>query len=74
VTNPNDPVLFERGVYQTTQGILEVRGLTKREYFAAVAMLGILSGRKEVLLAEQAGDLACLYADALIAELSKEAK
>lgn len=54
-------------------------GLTKREYFAAMAMQGLLAHKGSVFHKEQGnGELVALgavgYADALIAELNKEQK
>lgn len=76
--NPNDAA-FPMGVIY--------RGMTKREYFAACAMQGILSDfesigsavsvAKQQNMASSAqgiAALACCYADALILELSKEVK
>jgi hypothetical protein len=45
-------------------------GLTKREYFAAMALQGILSG-SQFLESERFAKLAVKAADALIAELNK---
>lgn len=52
-------------------------GLTKREYFAAMAMQGLLASRKEWVSDgrsnfEIAASLSLKYADALLAELNKE--
>jgi hypothetical protein len=47
-------------------------GLTKREWFAAKAMEGILSDPMAAGEVEHVARLAVLHADALIAELSKE--
>lgn len=49
-------------------------GLTKREYFAAMAMQGFLSGPDGSDDADLTAKQARLHADALIAELNKEAK
>lgn len=59
-----------------------IHGLTKREYFAATAMQGILSGKvgKNVAAAdhddmcEVVATLSIYYADALIAALNDEAE
>lgn len=54
-----------------------VGGLTKREYFAAMAMQGILSTRKDGVRfsdLENLSEDAALFADALITELNKEQK
>jgi len=57
------------------------RGLTKREYFAAMAMQGLLSVQDLVIDIRQDSTIftvvshnATRYADALIAELQKEDK
>ena len=50
-------------------------GLTKREYFAAMAMQGLLSGEYRCATEEQATIVArhaVQHADALLAELAKE--
>jgi hypothetical protein len=47
-------------------------GLTKREYFSAMAMQGILA--KAVLVHDSIAELAVKNADALIEELNKESK
>ena len=81
MTNPNDPAFVETKE-QADDGIhayIVRAGLTKREYFAAMAMQGIISGmqtravdsaaqRKEW---EGIARSAVLWADALIAELNK---
>lgn len=58
------------------------RGLTKREYFAAVALQGILANAKTQITgepdlstwqtAEVLGMLSVVYADALIKQLNKK--
>lgn len=52
-----------------------VGGLTKREYFAGLAMQGMIASCTSVdfpfVTPEEAGINACKYADALIAELNK---
>ena len=45
-------------------------GLTKREYFAAMSMKGILSARPEFIHPQVCADDSVRYADALIAALS----
>jgi hypothetical protein len=47
------------------------KGLTKREYFAAMAMQGMLSGSQFIDNGERFAKLAVQAADALIAELNK---
>lgn len=77
-TNPNDPI----NVYLNRHGV-EFIGLTKREKFAAMAMMGILAnpeameiitkGHKTLNEAwELVGKRSCVIADALINELNKQ--
>ena len=54
-------------------GSLGVRGLTKREYFAGLAMQGNISASRDWTYTQEA-EAAILSADALIAELNKEAE
>lgn len=49
---------------------IKYRGLTKREYFAAMAMQGLIAELTEKNAEEQA-KLAVIHADALCAELEK---
>lgn len=79
MTNPNDTInpqltYEQRGgdTYQYTDG-----GLTKREYFAAMAMQGMLSNDAFVdsdndISIAWIGVASRRFADALIAELNKE--
>jgi hypothetical protein len=52
-------------------------GLTKREYFAGLAMQGLVIKRPDGLgsasesAVDEAARVACLYADALLAKLAK---
>lgn len=46
-------------------------GLTKREYFAAMAIQGILVGRSRFYPPKQLSEQAVEYADALIEELNR---
>lgn len=88
MTNPNDPCFPERiTIYDNPQSgrsplppyTKTVSGLTKREYFAAMAMQGFVAGihafpDQKVLVHWKGDDMAiyCLkLADALLAELSK---
>jgi len=69
--NPSDPafpVTYEDGMAEKF-----TVGLTKREYFAAIAMKGILSSHAMILPEnrDKLAETACLYADAMIIELSK---
>ena len=72
-TNPNDAA-FARPVGGTLEdGNGDTLGLTKREYFAAIAMNGHCSHKKLAL--ENDSDIArwsVKIADALIEELNKE--
>lgn len=66
-TNPNDS-LFKLEIKDSLISIGS--NLSKREYFAAMAMQGLLADSNVVL--ENAGEMAIIAADALIAELNKE--
>lgn len=50
------------------------KGLTKREYFAAVAMQGLCGNTDISMGVKDLGDWALKQADALIAALNKEAQ
>jgi len=54
---------------QPTKIKIKYLGLTKREYFAAMALQGLLSGKLSDLDTEPA--VAVMFADALINELNK---
>ncbi len=81
MTNPNDPAFhptvcdpaFYDPAYRDKAYLLEPSGLTKREYFAALAMQGILANKLTV--ADVTFEMVAIHsvkqADALIAELSK---
>jgi hypothetical protein len=60
--------------FQFSNGeIFSTRGLTKREYFAAMAMQGLLSTEQGYHLHEhKLSEYALSYADSLINELNKE--
>jgi len=78
MTNPNDPAFSDEIIpiaipgpnpYVTTYKEKRCLGLSKREYFAAMAMQGILANGQ---LSFRDFETNCLlYADALIAELNK---
>lgn len=53
-------------------GIKPEYGLTKREYFAGLAMQGILAGAFGQGTTGQCVELSVEYADALLEELAKE--
>lgn len=89
--NPNDPAFpMQAGPLLEEDGITrpihqEEYGLTKREYFAALAMQGLVSNSsnfeffqlakiKPGEVREETAKTAIQFADALIAELSKESK
>lgn len=46
-------------------------GLTKREYFAAMAMQGLLANGNYITSYKLLGEESVMFADALIAELNK---
>lgn len=79
-TNPNDliqPVKSDK--IRVGGGDVYGGGLTKREYFSAMAMQGILSG--DIIINDHlnqspkwSAEYALQCADALIVELNKEAK
>lgn len=76
MTNPNDAAFAKSAFYQTDTS---EKGLTKREYFAAMAMQGILANGptdKEGwdLSAEQTAQVAVNHAEALIEILNKQHK
>lgn len=73
-TNPNDmafPVTNPVDAPPNRHASIQL-GLTKREYFAALAMQGILSSKRiNDSYARPYSQCAIHFADALIAELSK---
>ena len=84
-TDPIDPAFptCHEKAWQNAEGRIINQGLTKREYFAAMAMQGIISNKGIVqLIIEQNSEpefvhsvgskMALAWADALIAELNKE--
>jgi len=62
MTNPNDIAMPSNGVKSPIS-----QGLSKREYFAALAFQSYIGG----LAVQEAATLAVRAADALIAELNK---
>ena len=46
MTKPNDPINVIDGMYASDAIQSDNTGLTKREHFAAMAMQGLLSGRR----------------------------
>ena len=74
-THPNnlltDKIVIDRAKDSDTLEVVSA-GLTKREYFAALAMQGILSAPKYWLNNHNSADeLALRHADALIAALNE---
>lgn len=72
MTNANDPVFPEKRsvmLGNVHDHVIVVQGLTKREYFAAMAMQGMdLNGADPF----DKASLAVEFADALISELNKD--
>ena len=66
-TKPDDPVVM------TTQNVNNpVYGLTKREYFAAIAMQGMVSQNMGLNSERHIAHYSVEFADALIERLNKE--
>lgn len=75
-TNPDDSIGLGVISHQDCEGYDEFEpsyhlGLTKREYFAAMVMQGIISRTGERIETQKDPELAVKLADALIAELNK---
>lgn len=79
-TNGDEPInpteiTYNDGIpknnYQSGNFTEHVGGLTKREYFAAMAMQGLRANPDLMLPADAAAIQACNDADALIKELNK---
>ena len=76
--NPNDPAFIDvqfsdDGTFNLAMTKANIRfGLTKREYFAALAMQGLLSHPGTQATVDHVAQYSVQMADALIAELSKE--
>ena len=72
MTNPNDTVNPQQEYDEVRDGVANFTrgGLTKREYFAAMAMQGLVVRRDEDRPADYYSDLAVKLADALIAGLN----
>ena len=69
-TQPNDQAFATPPNFSSEFGLCpQEKGLTKREYFAAIALQGILS--QDDSRPSYAATLAVVYADALIAALNK---
>lgn len=83
ITRPNDPIDVKDGAYRDEDSILKAgTGLTKREYFAALSLQGILANSGIHKMAMKNFDseksvldshcmMAVDHADALIKELNK---
>jgi hypothetical protein len=72
MTHPNDPSTpcpFINTDFTVDYSIY--KGLTKREYFAALAMQALLSDNHLSAIPSKYAEFAVLSADALIAELNK---
>lgn len=70
MTQPNESAFAKAAFYHPEVGIdSQQEGLTKREYFAVMALQGLLANRHEdYLLTEKA----VMYADNLIEALNKQ--
>lgn len=68
-----DDAAFARSSSSDPNGYIEYAtpGLTKREYFAALALIGIISTTRGIDATDRA-KAAVSHGDALIAELNKE--
>lgn len=73
-TDGNDQAFATPPVYSEAFGLcIQEKGLSKREYFAAMAMQGILSNEDNSYeTAEDKAETAVKSADALIEALNKE--
>lgn len=72
-TNPNDPA-FPISYETDVQGLKvkhNYEGITKREIFAGMAMVGLISNYAGELTKETTANNALLYADALIEKLNE---
>lgn len=72
-TNPNEPAFAKSASYTDFYGLDSSQiGLTKREYFAAMAMKGIITNKDGLdIKIERIAESAVDMADALIEELNK---
>lgn len=76
-TNPNEPInpveLQHQDHEMLAKDYGQFKGLTKREYFAAMAMQGLLVNGMQLGMTheEEISKQAVVYADALISELNK---
>ena len=68
-TNPNEPI----NIIYNSANVISTTGLTKREYFAAMAMKGIITNKDGLdIKIERIVESAVDTADALIEELNKK--
>lgn len=58
-------------IVETYNKIFYTKGLSKREYFAAMALQGLLANEKTVDIDISVAQLSVIAADALIEELNK---
>jgi hypothetical protein len=74
MTNSNDLAFARPAFYHPEGGVSHPQdGCTKREYFAAMAMQGIISNSKNHLIRfDDAANQSVIMADALINALNKE--
>jgi hypothetical protein len=71
-TDPNDQAFATPPNFSSEFGLCpQEKGLSKREYFAAMAMQALVT-RDVHSIREHAAHQSVLYADALIKELNKE--
>lgn len=73
-TNPNQPAYPLASIefqHLDADQVPQVHGLTKREYFAAMAMQGLIMMNGEGHLHFEGSEVAVKIADALINELNK---
>ena len=68
MTNANEPITM---LHNASERDIVFNGLTKREYFAAMAMKGMIAGNLNTKDIVQTANMAVTQADALIAELNK---
>ncbi len=70
-TNGNDPISATQEYHSKNFGVVLAKtGLTKREYFAAMAMQGMIASGK--INIDHIPNLSVFYSDALIEALNKE--
>lgn len=72
-TNPNEPAFLSAAFFDEFGTDAPQEGLTKREYFAAMAMKGIITNKDGLdIKIERIAESAVDMADALIEELNKK--